>query len=198
MTFPDLLAEPSRIAFAGDWHMNRYFAERAVDHAKNRGADVIVHLGDYGYTFDAGFVRAVETALQRARIALLFVDGNHEDHQLLLNQPVGGDGLRRISTHVAHLPRGFRWQWGGVDFLAMGGAHSVDRPYRVPGVSWWPEETITPRQVQEAGAMGSADVLIAHDCPEGVVVPGIDDRATPAPFPPAEIERSNAHRRLLR
>jgi len=194
----NLLAEPRRIAFAGDWHMNVRWAERAIRCAVDQDADVIVHVGDYGYDFHPGFVRKVEEALTRAGIPLLFVDGNHEDFTLLLQQPVGGDGLRRISGHVAHLPRGFRWEWAGVHFLAMGGAHSVDRPYRVPGVSWWPEETITARQVYEAAEPGTTDVLISHDCPHGVVIPGIDDRTSPPPFSPAEIERSNEHRKLLR
>lgn len=193
----DLLAEPQRVAFAGDWHMNAAWAVKAIYHAKSRGADVIVHLGDYAYTFDAEFVHKVEKALARTGLPLLFVDGNHENFDLLYQQPIGGNGLRQISAHVAHLPRGFRWEWGAVRFLAMGGAYSVDRPYRVPGGSWWPEETITSRQVYEAAEPGFCDVLISHDCPAGVVIPGIDDRTGPAPFPAAEIERSDEHRKLL-
>lgn len=195
---PDLLGEPQRIAFVGDVHMSADWMIRAAEHAKERGADVIVQLGDFGYTFDESFRRWVEEAFARLDLPLLFVDGNHEDHPWLLGQPVQSDGLRRISPHVAHLPRGFRWEWGGVHFLAMGGAHSVDRPYRVPGVSWWPEEAVTSRQVYAAAEPGFCDVLISHDCPDGVVIPGIDDRTTPAPFPPAELERSDEHRKLLR
>jgi predicted phosphodiesterase len=194
----DLLDEPQRIAFIGDVHMNTDWTVRAIRHAANRGADVIVQLGDYGYTFDASFVRSVEEALAVANLPLLFVDGNHEDFDLLLRQPVGAGCVRHLSAHVAHLPRGFRWEWGAVHFLAMGGAHSVDRPYRTPGVSWWPEEAITDEQVREAAEAGTTDVLISHDCPAGVVIPGIDDRTGPPPFPPLEILRSNEHRQVLR
>ncbi len=42
----DPLAEPSRIAFAGDWHENASWAASAIAYAKDHGADVIVHLGD--------------------------------------------------------------------------------------------------------------------------------------------------------
>ncbi len=194
----DLTPEPNRIALAGDWHMNTDYACRAIRYAADQGAEAVVHLGDYGFTFDAGFVRALERQLKAVKLPLLFVDGNHEDFDYLLSRPVGADGLRRISGHVAHLPRGFRWEWAGVRFLAMGGAHSVDRPWRTSGVSWWPEETITVRQAEDAAEAGPADVLIAHDCPAGVVIPGIDDRTGPPPFPAAEIARSQEHRELLR
>ncbi len=46
MSVTDPLVPPQRVAFAGDWHVNGGWAERAIAHAKDRGADVIVHLGD--------------------------------------------------------------------------------------------------------------------------------------------------------
>lgn len=194
----DLLAEPQRIAFAGDWHENTDWPERAIEHAKELGADVVVHLGDFGYNFTRPFLDGVTAELSRAGIPLLFVDGNHENFTRLYRYPVGPDGLRKLTDGVWHLPRGFRWEWGAVHFLALGGAYSVDRPYRVPGVSWWPEETIGRADVARVAASGFADVLISHDCPAGVVIPGIDDRTTPPPFPPLEILRANEHRQVLR
>jgi hypothetical protein len=194
----DPLAEPTRIAFAGDWHMNHRWAAKAIAHARDQGADVIIHLGDFGYTFDAPFMKAVDRALAYARLPLLFVDGNHEAFPTLLRYRVHDNGLRKLTGHVWHLPRGFRWQWGGIRWLALGGAYSVDRPYRVPGVSWWRDELITDAQVALVVADGRADVLVAHDCPAGVVIPGVDDRAGLPPFPPLEILRAQEHRQLLR
>lgn len=190
----DPLAEPSRIAFAGDWHENASWAESAIAHAKDQGADVIVHLGDFGYHFSRPFLRRVSTALAHAQIPLLFVDGNHEHHRRLLAYPIGSDGLREITGGVWHLPRGFRWTWADVRFLALGGAYSVDRPWRRPGLEWWPEEAITEDQAAHATAGGPADVLIAHDCPHGVDIPGLQ----PDLFPPLEILRAEEHRQVLR
>jgi hypothetical protein len=85
-----------------------------------------------------------------------------------------------------------------MEFLGCGGAHSVDRPFRTPGLSWWPEEAITLEDVRRCINGGRADVLVAHDCPLGVVIPGIDDRTEPPPFPPLEIQHANEHRRLVR
>lgn len=196
MTSP--LAQPNRIALAGDWHMNGPWATKAIRYAKDQGADVIVHLGDFGYTFDARFMRAVEKALMAAGLDLLFVDGNHEDFQCLHRYRVGDNGLRKMTDHIWHLPRGFRWNWSGVRFLALGGAHSVDRPWREPGTSWWRQETITEQEAADCIAAGPADVMVVHDCPAGVTVPGIDDRTTDPPYPAFEILRSQEHRQLLR
>jgi predicted phosphodiesterase len=187
-----------RIAFAGDWHGNTWWARDMIDHASAQGAQAIVHLGDYGYRFTREFREQIEGALDAHDMRLYFVDGNHEDFPWLYSQPIDGRGRRPITPHVFHLPRGYRWEWGGVRFLAMGGAHSVDRPYREPGREWWPEETITPREVAEAVKGGPADVVVSHDCPTGVVIPGIDDRRPPSWITPNELARANAHRSRLR
>lgn len=192
-----MTAETQRIAFAGDWHMNTQWARNAIAHAAERGAQTVVHLGDFGYTFSREFVDGVDQALAEHGMDLLFVDGNHEDFPKLDSYPrVGGRG--KLTDRIWHAPRGYRWEWGAVRFLALGGAYSVDRPYRVPGVSWWPEETIGRGDIARVMGGGFADVLISHDCPVGVVIPGIDDRTTVSPFPPLEIMRANEHRQLLR
>lgn len=191
------LADPDRIAFAGDWHANASRARSGIRHAKDQGADVIIHVGDFGYDYRPGFVTAVTDELVEAGIPLLFVEGNHDDPSALRG-PLDPNGLREIGQNLWHIPRGFRWTWHGETFLGCGGAHSVDRPWRRLGISWWPEETITEQDVERCVAGGPADWLITHDCPTGVVIPGIDDRTTPPPFPPMEILRAQEHRAVLR
>lgn len=190
------LAVPRRIMFAGDWHMNPGWAVNAAVHAHEQGADVIIHAGDFGYTFRPKFLLALGTVLEDLGIKLLFVDGNHDDHHYLAQIPVDDNGLRPIYTpHIWHLPRGFRWTWDGITFLALGGAHSVDRQWRLhSGAMWHPEERITAGQATEAAAAGHADIMITHDCPARIIIPGIDDRIGPPPFPPSEIRTSDQHR----
>ncbi|HWB35685.1 MAG TPA: metallophosphoesterase [Rugosimonospora sp.] len=193
----DPLAPPLRIAFAGDWHANAWYAQRAIRHAVERGADVILHLGDYGYDFPPGYLEAQEKILAETDTPLIFVDGNHEDHPKLAKWPIRPNGLRQLRNHIWHTPRGFRWEWEGVRFLACGGAYSVDRRWRVPGVSWWREEEITDDDVAACGTE-PVDVLLAHDCPAGVVIPGIDERdPATAPFPWVELVRAGEHRQRL-
>lgn len=188
-----------KIAYAGDWHANTKWAVKAIEYARAEGAEHIIHLGDYGYDFRPNFRNDIQAALAMAHIKLWFVDGNHEDFTWLYKQPVNPEsGLRRISQHVYHMPRGFRWQWEGVNFLAVGGAYSVDRRWRTLNESWWAEEEITDDEVEKACAFTPADVLVSHDCPSGFVIPGIDDRDGPSIFSPDAIANANIHRRQLR
>jgi Calcineurin-like phosphoesterase len=193
---PDPLVTPRRIAFAGDWHANSRWAVGAVEYAAERGADVIIHVGDFGYDFRAQFLRALDRALAAADMVLMFVDGNHENFPTLLRYPVRENGLRQLGNRVWHLPRGFRWTWGGTTLLALGGAHSVDRPWREPGLSWWREETVTDADIERAIAGGPAEVLVTHDCPAGVEIPDLAE--TSRIWPVDEIVASDVHRQRLR
>jgi len=195
----DPLATPTTIAFAGDWHMNAPWAVSMIQNVSYQDVDVIIHAGDFGYTFNTSYLNALEEALDKAGIHLLFVDGNHEDYEQLYSFPVGENGLRELAPHIWHVPRGFRWNWGGVRFMGMGGAHSVDRPWRQQGISWWPEELITFTEIAKAAAEGPVDVLVSHDCPKEVTIPGIDDRAENrySDFPPEQLQLARAHRQRL-
>jgi len=190
------LDPPARVAIAGDWHADTRYAVSAVEQASKRDADVLVHLGDFGYDFTDEYLDALEDALRRHGLVLGFVDGNHENFDRLLTWSVASDGLRYLRDRIVHLPRGFRWRWGQTTCLALGGAYSIDRFLRTPGRSWWPQESITPQQAQQASVAGLADAMFCHDCPAGIVVPGAAiDRFG---FPATELQRSAEHQALLR
>lgn len=193
---PDPLATPARVAFAGDWHANTRWGIAAIQHAADRGAEVIIQLGDFGYEFRAAFLDGLDRALRRTGLRLLFVDGNHEAFPTLLRYPVRDNGLRQLTGRIWHLPRGFRWVWGGVRWLALGGAHSVDRPWREPGISWWREEALTDADLAAASAGGPVDVLVSHDCPAGVPVPGLAESAHL--WPAEELVAADTHRARMR
>jgi hypothetical protein len=190
------LTTPARIAIAGDWHADTEYSVAAIEHAARRNATTLVHLGDFGYNFTDDYLDALEHALRRSNMVLGFVDGNHENFDRLLADPVATDGLRYLRDRLVHLPRGFRWCWGTTRCLAVGGAYSIDRFLRTPGRSWWPQESITGEQARAIAAGGPADAMFCHDCPTGVVVPGA---ARDRFFCPAgELQRSEVHRAILR
>ncbi|WP_096303532.1 metallophosphoesterase [Jatrophihabitans sp. GAS493] len=106
--------QPDRIAVAGDWHGNLWWAQQAIDRAAAAQAQVIVQLGDFGFwtmtPATRKFLQRLEARLDEHNIRLLFVDGNHEDHDRLNARPINPDtGLRLITDHIHHLPRGVRW-----------------------------------------------------------------------------------------
>ncbi|WP_280762136.1 metallophosphoesterase family protein [Prescottella agglutinans] len=178
--------------------MNGRHAVRAIRVAVDAGADAILHVGDFGYTFDRRFMNDVDDALAHHNMVLGFVDGNHEDFYRLRTAALqqGAQGVTYMRPRILHLHRGYRWQWGDISFLALGGAHSVDKPWRTPGKSWWPEEAITFDQANDVILGGPADVMICHDAPTGVTIPGID--GNPYGFPEMEIRAADQHRDLLR
>jgi hypothetical protein len=72
---------------------------------------------------------------------------------------------------IRHLPRGYRWSWHGRNWLAAGGAVSVDQGNRTDGYDWFPQESITEEQEDEiiaSQAGRETDVMVTHDCPADV------------------------------
>lgn len=100
----------------------------------------------------------------------LFVDGNHENHPALAQYPVemwNGGKIHRIQPHVIHLMRGQVYDIDGTTVFAMGGASSHDKPWRVEGISWWPEELPSSEEYAEAERNLAAndwqvDLVVSH------------------------------------
>lgn len=193
VAFPE---SPDRVLLAGDWHSNTPRAVDLVRIASAKGCDVAVQLGDFGFWVpDRRTTRhldRINEACVENEVIVLWVDGNHEDHATLNSIPVSPEGFRRIRSHIIHLPRGFRWKWGGDTWLALGGAHSVDTFMRKEGVSVWQEEHISEDDALRAIEGGPVDVMITHDCPDNVDIPGLT-----AQFPDHELYRADVHRQTL-
>lgn len=109
--------------------------------------------------------------LGRREYRCILLAGHPRSHMALRPRGVWwSDNTRRrpISHHITHLPRGHRFELDGVSFLALGGAYSIDKPYRIVNESWWPEETITDEEMALAISGGPVDVMLTHDAPTGV------------------------------
>jgi len=163
-----------RVLMLGDIHGDPSALQKAFSKARWSDCVAIVQCGDFGYGWSIGaddkcdFSMLASEMSQETGIPLYWVDGNHENFDHLLQQPLDENGLRPIADGVTHLPRGSTLTIDGVRFRAFGGAYSVDIDYREPHVSWWPQETITDDDVAVALAAGPADVFISHDAPTGV------------------------------
>jgi len=175
-----------KLLLAGDWHGNTSAGYRAVAHATKHDCQTIVQLGDFGYWEHTSegqkYLWKLEKILVRENINLFFVDGNHDNHPLLWAMyPPGKDGFCKVRENLFYAPRGHRWEWDGVSFMALGGAYSIDKEWRLererkvkkPRTSWWPTEMIRPEDVEAASLNGRVDVVFSHDCPAGVEIPGI-------------------------
>lgn len=187
---------PEQVLAAGDWHGVIAFAIQVLKQAHADGITHILHVGDFGIwpgQDGVKFLRALNRQLTVYGQTLWVADGNHDDHDQLDALPIDPvTGVRRLAGRIFHLPRGFRWTWAGRTWMALGGATSLDRRRRIPGRSWWPQEEITEQDAAAALAGGFVDVMLTHDCPAGVPIPGLHSG-----WDPHELLRAQAHRQLL-
>jgi hypothetical protein len=194
-------ADPAAVMFAGDWHGHSEAARQTCRAAADENAPVVLQLGDFGVwpgREGALYRRAVSAAAVEADVDVLFIDGNHEAFPDLYDWPVDpATGLRPIAPRLWHVPRGTRWQWAGLRFAALGGATSLDRDDRIEGIDWWPEEAVTYADVQNVLDGGTADVLVSHDCPTGVLIPGIHHRQPSKYWRLDALEKAWDHRDVL-
>lgn len=128
-------SDPIRLLVAGDTHGNQLHWEHVLlPAAREHQVDAIVQLGDLGYWPLTGegldYLAWLSAELDDADLSVIFVDGNHEDHRALRQLPARPDGFVEVTDRILWAPRGHRWTWQGVRFLALGGAYSIDRQYR--------------------------------------------------------------------
>lgn len=164
------------IMLAGDVHGRLDHVRDLCKWANKAGCQRLVMLGDWGFTWDPAEVdryllRQSELA-EEFGLELAFIDGNHENFDVLEDLGAfGAEEAVEISPHLWYLPRGSVQEWGGLRWLACGGAVSVDKdpmpgwPGRTEGVSWWPQELITEADVERCKAQGQVDILLSHDAP---------------------------------
>ncbi|UDL16438.1 phosphatase [Microbacterium phage Zooman] len=171
------------VGVLGDTHGNTAAARFMLWSMHRMGIQRVIHVGDFGiYTDNNGmkFASKVNQYAQEFGITLIVVPGNHENWRII-NEMVGEDreNLAAYRSNIFIAPRGYRWEWNGMSFLALGGAPSVDRTWRLQldkrskdkykaNQLWYPEEQITGADVDYVKAGGYADVMIGHDAPHGI------------------------------
>ena len=130
-----------RALIVGDMHGNLSSWVRTVlPTARANAVDAIIQVGDFGYGWDEGWYlqQLDELADQKLADPLIFwFDGNHENFDRLEAAGAFPNHTEPVQTSARtwYLPRGYVWTWSGVRFMALGGAYSVNKPYRSPGVS---------------------------------------------------------------
>lgn len=121
--------------------------------------------------------------LNQKRFTTLFIDGNHENHpriNALPTVPLLGIEVGKVSDSVYHLKRSSIFTLEGKTFFCMGGGLSIDKMHRREGVSWWPEEMPSYREMDGAlenlAKIGNkVDYIITHTMPRMIMsIMGMD------------------------
>jgi hypothetical protein len=168
------------IYITGDTHGSpaRLSAEMLPFSSRWGRQDTLIICGDFGYLFSGG--TREELALREMSFrpyTILFVDGNHENFNLLANYPPirwKGGMARRIRRNIFHLMRGQVFELEGHTIFTLGGGYSIDHARRYEGVDWWPAEM--PAEADYALARKNlercdrnVDYIVTHAAPERIM-----------------------------
>lgn len=115
----------------------------------------VIQLGDWGMGWE-------NAPLESLDFPVMVLEGNHEHYGLLQT----GNWAKGIEN-VTHLRRGeiLRFPYG-VNVGIIGGADSIDKKWRTPGVDWFPEEKIGPYEVmafEQDWLDTNLEAVFAHD-----------------------------------
>lgn len=141
--------------------------------------DLVIVAGDFGYWDRSKEQEYWLDWLGEKDFTIAFVDGNHENYDMLSELPVEtwrGGKVQFIRENVIHLMRGQMYRIQGKDFFTFGGARSHDIKdgileqddpgfkekkrelervgalYRINHLSWWKEEM--PDEAQRREGLG--------------------------------------------
>lgn len=163
------------IYITGDTHGEfERFGSHYFDAAKG---DYVIICGDFGNLWDnSNTEKYWRKWLKEKPFTVLFIDGNHENYDMLSAFPItewNGGKIQKIADNIIHLMRGQVFDIDGIRFFTMGGASShdidagvlepsdpdftikrkkLDREmalYRINRVSWWAEELPSEEEMAE-------------------------------------------------
>lgn len=110
--------------------------------------DIVICLGDLGWSWDINHINGF-----CPNATWLSVLGNHENYTLIEKMPVielFGGKVRKFKDGVYYLLNGEMYEIEGKKYFVFGGALSIDKHWRTPYVSWWPEEQPTQSDYDNA------------------------------------------------
>lgn len=165
------------IYITGDTHGQHDFGKLikfAKEHTELTKKDYVIIAGDFGGVWSEETLDEDLKPYEDLPFTVLFVDGNHENFDLLNTYSVeswNGGKVHFVKPDVIHLMRGQVFEIDRKTFFIFGGATSTDRAYRVEGKSWWTQELPSDDDIKEANInlekVGfKVDYIVTHSCDE--------------------------------
>lgn len=141
---------------------------------KMKPGDVLIICGDFGFIWDGSRQeRAVLKKLQKKPFTIAFVDGCHENFDLLENNyrvvKWRGGRAHLIAPNIFHMMRGEVFTIDGRTYFTFGGGHSQDFEFREK-YNWWARERPTHAEINRAihnlnQYNAKVDYIITHEPP---------------------------------
>lgn len=158
------------IYITGDMHGD-FSRFHDVKKARVKKGDTLIICGDFGFLWEGGKKEeAMLKKIGKLPYQVLFVDGSHENHKLLLSYPeteFAGDHARNLSGSLYLLRRGGIYTIEGKTIFAFGGGISTDE-----NASRKNEEYLLPsaEEIKRASHLlaehgDKVDFIVTHDAP---------------------------------
>ncbi len=157
------------ILILGDTHTQWFHIGQHLEEANKLSptpVEAIVQVGDFG-------VFPLEwSSFRGSPIPLYFIEGNHEDFDLLGRMAQGAQNPICLNKqNVIYVPRGTSFELGGLKWVGLGGCRKFDdNPANCPEGSIIKEEDLKKTLLQK-----KADILVTHDGPFGLGIPSHPD-----------------------
>lgn len=136
----------------GDTHGDFSRFQSPAAHRLRKG-DTLIVLGDFGFLWDGGAKeQQILRKLGKKKYNLLFLDGTHENYDLLKKYPVtdwNGGKVQAIEGNLMHLLRGEIYTIENETYFAFGGGESSDHDLRTDTKTWWEEEMPSEEEMLE-------------------------------------------------
>lgn len=169
--WPDVAQKPQKVMIVGDTHGVFNLLKSLV---RRHNPSLVLQVGDFGYWPNHG-MRLPKLGFRDIAdnvVPVHFCDGNHENHWRLMDIVSNGKDLE-LSWGVFYQPRGSVLTLpDGRTVLFAGGAASIDRDMRTPGIDWFPQEIFTDEEFRTLFPdVETVDIVISHTAPESVTLP---------------------------
>ena len=159
------------IFVTGDTHGDLHRFDNPVV-KKMKKEDTLIICGDFGFIWEGNDQeRKILEKLGKKKYQILFVDGAHENFDLLDQYPVEewhGGKVHHICGNIYHLMRGQIYELEGKKVLAFGGGESPDREMRVEAGRWWARQIPNIKEMRLAvdnlnKGNREVDYIITHE-----------------------------------
>lgn len=141
--------------FIGDVH-GKWMSYLNVIHNPSNPCSRSIQVGDFGFGFRqrAEYVNYITDEMNRENHNHRFIRGNHDNptecksHKNFIHDGTIEDGM-----------------------MFVGGAFSIDKDWRTPGLDWWDDEELS---YEELGEMivryeeNKPEIMVCHECPDSV------------------------------
>lgn len=165
------------IYVTGDMHGDYKIFRQPLFTKNLKKNDTLIICGDFGFIWNGDKnEKNILDKLAKKNYTICFVDGTHENFDLLARYPIvgfSGGKAHKIRENIYHLMRGQIFEIEGERIFTMGGGESPDIDIRFDNDTWSKAEIPAADELKEGvknleNEKFSVDFIITHEPPQKI------------------------------